>query len=130
MITQDQLPMVAIPSMNDTHLEEITIINRLQAAANNNEVKQVSQILDELVEHTTVHFSTEEEMMKKGLFPAYSTHKNEHDRHLSELKSLVNYFEKNKDPRAIDAYIRGGLTLWLIHHIETMDTMTAKFLQQ
>jgi hemerythrin len=129
MIRQDQLPMVAIPSMNDTHLEEIMIINKLETAARNNEIEEVSKTLDTLLEHTSIHFHDEEELMQEGLFPAYSTHKGEHDRHLNELKSLVNYFEKNKDTKAIVAYIEGNLSLWLIHHIQTMDAMTAKFLQ-
>ena len=129
MIIQEQLPMVAMPSMNDTHLEEILIINRLDTAARNNDIETVSKILQELLEHTITHFSSEEEMMEKGLFPAYHTHKSEHDRHVQELKSLIKYFEKNRDTKAIYVYIEGSLTPWMIHHVETMDTATAAFLQ-
>ena len=130
MITQEQLPMVAMPSMNDTHLEETLIINRLETAASENETKAVDSILKELLEHTNMHFSDEEDMMEEALFPAFNMHKSEHDRHLHELKSIIKYFEKHKDTSAISAYIKGNLTPWLINHIETMDTMTAKFLQQ
>ncbi len=129
MITQEQLPMVALPSMNDTHLEEILIINRLDTAARNDDIEAVSAILKELVEHTSIHFSDEEDMMEEALFPAYKMHKSEHDRHLNELRSIIKYFEKNKDTRAIYAYIEGGLTPWLIHHIKTMDTMTAQYVE-
>jgi hemerythrin len=122
--------MVAMPSMNDTHLEEILIINRLDTAARNDDIEAVSEILKELVEHTSMHFFDEEDMMEEAVFPAYKMHKIEHDRHLHELNSVVKYFEENKDTRAIYTYIEGGLTPWLIHHIETMDTMTAMFLQQ
>ncbi len=130
MITQDQLPMVAMSSMNDTHLEEILIINRLEVAASENDINAVSEILKELVEHTSIHFFDEEEMMEEALFPAFKMHKSEHDRHLHELQSVVKYFDEHKEPSAITAYIQGGLTPWLINHIETMDTMTAKFLEQ
>jgi hemerythrin len=130
MMTQDQLPMVAIPSMNDTHLEEIIIVNKLDTAAKNNDINAVSEILNELLEHTIEHFSTENEMMQKAKFPAYDTHKAEHDRHLHELKALVKYFEKTQDPRAIKIHIEGNLEKWLIHHIQTMDTVTAQFLAQ
>jgi len=129
LITQEELPMVAMPSMNDTHLEEILIINRLDTAAKNDDVDAVSEILKELLEHTTIHFSDEEDMMEESLFPAFKMHKSEHDRHLHELKSVINYFDEHKDPRAISAYIKGNLTPWLINHIETMDTATAVFLQ-
>ncbi len=129
MITQEQLPMVAIPSMNDTHLEEILIINRLESASREHDTQAVRDILNELLEHTIIHFDDEEKMMDEALFPAYAMHKNEHDRHIHELKSVIKYFEERKDTTAISAYIEGNLTAWLIHHIETMDTMTAVFLQ-
>jgi hemerythrin len=122
--------MVAMPSMNDTHLEEILIINRLENAANENDIEAVDSVLKELLEHTDMHFSDEEDMMEEALFPAFQMHKSEHDRHLHELRSIIKYFEQHKDTGAISAYIKGNLTPWLINHIQTMDTMTAKFLQQ
>ena len=130
MITQEQLPMVAMPSMNDTHLEEILIINKLDNAASNSETEAVSEILNELLEHTSIHFFDEEDMMEETLFPAFKMHKSEHDRHLHELRSIIKYFEEHKDTKAIHAYIEGNLIPWLINHIETMDTMTAMFLEQ
>ena len=122
--------MVAMPSMNDTHLEEILIINRLSTAARESDTQSVHDILNELLDHTTMHFKNEEDMMVEALFPAYEMHKSEHDRHLHELKSVIKYFLEHKEPNAISAYIEGNLTPWLKHHIETMDTMTAMFLQQ
>ncbi len=130
MITQEDLPMVAMSSMNDTHLEEILIINRLDTAARNDETGAVSDILNELFEHTFMHFSDEEDMMEETLFPAFQMHKSEHDRHLHELKSIIKYFEEKKDTKAICAYIEGNLKPWLINHIKTMDTVTAMFLQE
>jgi len=130
VIAQEQLPMVAIPSMNDTHLEEMLIINRLDTAAKNNDVEAVPKILEELIEHTGIHFSNEESMMEKALFPAFLTHKAEHDRHLHELKALTKYFDTHKDTKAVSVYIEGNLEKWLIHHIETMDTITAHYLEQ
>lgn len=130
MIRQDQLPMVAIPSMNDTHLEEMLIINRLYGAVQEGNVEAVASLLEELLSHTTEHFASEERMMQETNFPAYNPHKSEHDRHISELKSLISYFDKNKDTKAIYAYVEGNLKSWVVHHIETMDTVTAQFVQE
>jgi len=129
MITQDQLPMVAMPSMNDTHLEDILIINRVSKYVEMNDAQSVSATLKELVTHTIAHFSGEEEMMREKMFPPYSVHKGEHDRALDELKTITLNFEKNKDVRAVGEYITSILTPWLIQHIETLDTVTAMFLQ-
>jgi len=128
-MTQDQLPMVAMPSMNDTHLEEMLLINRLETAASNSNVQAVRQSLKELQEHTQMHFDDEEDMMEEALFPAYERHKGEHDRHLHELQSIIEYFDKHEDTKAINAYITGNLIPWLINHIQTMDTITAQFLK-
>ena len=130
MITHEQIPMLAIPSMNDTHLEETLIINKLDVAVSNNEIEAITEILKELLAHTSMHYLDEEDMMEETLFPDYKTHKKEHDRHLGELKSVMAYFEKNQDPRAIYAYIKGNLRPWILHHADTMDRMLALFLEE
>jgi len=131
MITQDQLPMVAMPSMNDTHLEDIIIINKLSASVANKDADAVSTTLAQLIEHTITHFSGEEEMMREKSFPPYPVHKAEHDRVLTELKSITKQFNagEEKDFRLISAYVDGSLIPWLINHIQTLDTVTAQFLQ-
>lgn len=129
MITQDQLPILTIPSMNNAHLEEIIIINKLDLAARDERVEEVSQILQELLEHTRIHFFDEEEMMKKVKFQDYAMHKSAHDRHLRELKAIIKYFQEHKDTKAIYAHIEGNLIPWMFHHIETMDATAAKFLK-
>ena len=129
MITQDQLPMVAMPSMNDTHLEDIIIINKLSAAAQKQNADEVDAILRELISHTIAHFEGEEEMMREKKFPPYPVHKGEHDRVLHELRKIAVDFETSKDFLLITAYVDGSLTPWLIQHIETLDTVTAQFLE-
>jgi hemerythrin len=116
--------------MNDTHLEEMLIINQLQSVVEAGEIEKTINVLKELQEHTKDHFSNEESMMQEAKFPAYEVHKAEHDRHLGELQSVLNYFQKHQDPLAIVSYINGTLVSWLTHHIQTMDTMTATFLTQ
>lgn len=129
MATEEQLPMVSIPSMNDTHLEEMLIINKLDAAISDSNIEVIAKTIDELLSHTIIHFLEEEKMMEENQYPEYLTHKSEHDRHIQELKSLVQYFERTKDPKAIYAYSKGNLTPWRIHHIQTMDTEMATYLQ-
>lgn len=129
MITQDQLTMLAIPSMNDTHLEEMLLINTLHEAVKSRDLKAIKEKLEELLKETTVHFSKEEEMMEKAGYADFYTHKGEHDRHLHELAHIIKYFTERQDPQAIAAYIEGNLNAWMIHHIKTMDAEMATFLQ-
>jgi len=127
---QEQLPMVAMPSMNDTHLEDIIIVNKLSSAIDTQDSEEVAKIFAELVEHTIAHFSGEEEMMREKMFPPYPVHKGEHDRALHELKSVANHFDESKDLDFAKQYVDEKLIPWLMQHIETLDTVTAVFLTQ
>lgn len=129
MITQDQIPRLAIPSMNDTHLEESLIINRLESATGNHDIDDVYLILRELLEHTIKHYASEEEMMLETDFTEYKAHKKEHDRHLGEIRSVIEYFDTHKEVRAVQAYIEGNLSAWTHHHADTMDRALALFLE-
>ncbi|MDF1880031.1 hemerythrin family protein [Sulfurimonas sp. MAG313] len=129
MITQDQLPMLAIPSMNDNHLEEILLIHKLDKVARANDIKAVAEVLREYVDHSIKHFADEEKLMREADFPDYLTHKGEHDRHIKEMGALIKYFDKNQDPRAIYVHIEGGLSPWILHHMQTMDSDAAEFLK-
>ena len=129
MIAPEQLPMVAMPSMNDTHLEDIILINQLSAAAASKNVAATKIFLEELVEHTIAHFSGEEAMMQEHNFPPYPIHKAQHDRVLQEIKNVTKIFSEGEgDFSLVTAYIDGSLTPWLIDHIQTLDTVTAMFL--
>jgi len=128
-MTQDELPMVAIASMNDYHLEEILLVNKLDTVARENDLSAVKEVLLEYVEHSIKHFENEEKLMKDVDYPDFNAHKSEHDRHLKELRALIKYFEKNQDPRAIYIHIQGGLNPGLLHHMKTMDTQAANFIK-
>ena len=129
MITQDQLTMVAIPSMNDMHLEEILLINSLYDAVKSRDLQAIKEKLEELLEESKIHFSQEEEMMEKAGYADFYSHKGEHDRQLHELAHIIKYFAERQDPQAIAAYIEGNLNAWTIDHIKTMDAQMAAFLQ-
>ena len=130
MITLEQLPLVAIPEMNDIHFEEIELINKLEKAARSLEPVIVIEALQEFLEHTTAHFAKEEEMMQAVNYPDFNPHKAEHDRHLKEIASSIRYVKENQAPKAVSAYVEGSLAPWVKHHIGTMDTQAALFIQE
>jgi len=129
LITLEQLPMVEIISMNDTHLEETLIINKLENAANSNELDAVLQSLNELLSFTTSHYKEEETLMQDALYPELKAHKDEHDKHIHEIKSVIKYFKERQDAQAITAYVNGTLVAWTLNHIKTMDIPMAKYVK-
>lgn len=128
MFFEDRLPLVAMPSMNDTHLEEVILINRIAEAIQKGDESRIGILLDELVEHTVAHFETEEAMMREKRFPPYLMHKGEHDRALNEMKMQVLSWKESHDNEALALYIGTTLPQWITQHVGTMDTVTANFL--
>lgn len=125
MMTQDELPILKVASMNDTHLEEMLLVNALSNAAYSRDIEGVATAIQALYEHTVTHFENEEKLMLESNFADFAPHKAEHDRHIHELKSLIKYYDKNREPKAVIAYIAGNLERWLIHHMDTMDRAAA-----
>lgn len=129
-MTQEMLPKVAVAAMNDMHLEEVVLVNSIARALQRQAKDEVSALLDELVEHTETHFDAEETMMLRTGFPPYPMHKEEHDRVLNKMRHLAALWKKEPDYAVLTDYIEHALPEWMIHHVQTMDTVTAQFIAE
>ncbi len=130
LITQEQLPIIELSSMNKTHDEEIELITKLHAAGKAKETKLVFELLNELIEHTAKHFINEEKMMKEADYPDYYMHQHEHAKQLLDLQAIRSFLEMTNDTQSIPAYLEGTLTPWIIEHVENWDSMASEFLQK
>lgn len=126
MIDPTHLPRVAMENMNDVHLEEVALINEIDAMLESD--ADVSAKLQELLAHTREHFEGEETMMEEQNFPPYPFHKGEHDAALEQMQKVFADFSATGDKTALTRYIRETLPAWIDNHIKTMDTVTAVFL--
>jgi hemerythrin len=68
-------------------------------------------------------------MMQEKKFPAYAVHKQEHDNVLNAMKNIHEDLRKTKSAAGVKNFVQNGLVRWLITHIQTMDTVTARFLE-
>ncbi len=125
---QEELPLVALASMNDTHLEDVIMINELARLIEEKSVDEITVKLDAFIAHTIEHFAGEEKMMLEKGFPPYRMHKMEHDRALAQMEEVAKYWKEHKDLNALGHYIKHFMPAWLIQHVSTMDTVTAHFL--
>jgi len=132
LISKDEMPLVAMEFMNAVHLEDIEIINELFSliiACDKGEssIEAINQKYQEWISHSVEHFRGEEVMMLEKGFPPYAMHKGEHDRALSEMKEIFQEWQKSADLSVLKIYLIERLPFWLINHINTMDTVTARF---
>ncbi len=106
LIEKQDLPLVAMEFMNDTHIEDMEIINDLfelildyeKNPDIHNEVK-INSKYKQWYDHTVEHFKAEEVMMLEKNFPPYLFHKAEHD---NALKVMDDLFEKWIDQKDIN----------------------------
>ena len=135
MINFENVPKVALQFMNDDHEEATKITNALMTlvgAADNGEPNPegISYTLEELLTHCREHFGREQVQMEQFAFPPYPVHKAEHDRVLEEMEAELNAWRETEDLERLKVYVFNTLPEWFIGHIETMDTVTAMFIER
>ena len=89
--------------------------------------KSLNQKYQAWTVHTQDHFKGEEVLMVEKGFPPYPMHKGEHDRALAQMEQHFNEWQSSGDIAVLKIYFIEYLPQWLVHHINTMDTVTARF---
>lgn len=133
----DALPLVEMEFMNEVHKEEAHRINALfeallayESEPTEENALQVDTLFEAWYTHTLSHFEGEEVKMRESGFPPYAMHKAEHDRVVAEIKSLLEAWRETREPKPLKIYLIEVLPRWLVTHIETMDTVTARFFKR
>lgn len=135
LLNKEDIPIIAMESMNETHFEDLEIINELfetvlayekEASLENEEL--INAKYSEWFEHTIAHFRGENEMMQERGFGPYFIHKSEHDNALALMDATFASWRETKDIAALKRYFVEVLPQWLVQHINSMDRVTALFL--
>ena len=123
MINLNTLPLVSFKSMNEVHIEEVHIINRLFENLNTQaDFEIISQTLQNLLEHMQEHFSSEEKIMREFHYPSLQMHKADHDKVLNQARYAEMQWRNNKDEDELREYLEDDVVAWLDQHIKAMDT--------
>ena len=133
LINYEDIPQVSQAFMNETHKEDVDIINAIfeevlafEQGANNRD--KIEEKYQEWIAHTIDHFRTEEEEMIEAAFPPYPIHKGEHDRVLAQMKEVFDVWKSQGDIKILKGYLIEVIPEWLVTHISTMDAMTANYI--
>lgn len=109
--------------IDDQHKELINIINKLSTSINHNsQQRDILDIVNELINYTDYHFSTEEALFERFNYKLTDEHKQEHkdfDSKFSNIKNelLEDDFYKNKSAVEVSEEIFLYIIDWLMHHI-------------
>ena len=135
VIQPSEVPQVGFGSMNDTHMEEIVLINRLgelleDAMNNAQNTDAINDKLSEWVEHTRDHFASEDQLMLDYNFPAYPVHSGEHEQVLAQIEELQQQWQDTNEAEPLAEFIFVHWPVWFDQHVNTMDMVTAQYLSQ
>jgi hemerythrin len=116
-----------IVEMDREHSGQLSLLGDLKAAVRSGVPDSVVySLLDELVEHTNLHFLSEQLAMKLHAYEAYESHLLEHQRLLIEVQHLKRSLAEGSvtDKNSLIEALRS----WLIVHIQTADKTLAEYL--
>lgn len=124
---EDSTVKFGVASMDREHAGQISLLNDLKAAVRSGaDDSVVYALLSELVEHTNLHFLSEQILMRLHAYEASESHLLEHERLLSEVQKLK---ESLAAGTATDKHgLIEALRSWLLVHIQTADKALAEYL--
>ena len=118
---------VAVASMDREHSGQLSVLNDLKAAVRSGaDDSVVYALLNELVEHTNLHFLSEQLAMRLHAYQAYESHFLEHERLLVQVENLKHGLATGT-PTDKHTLIE-ALRSWLVVHIQTADKTLAEYL--
>ena len=122
----DEALLVGVQVIDDQHRRMTEMVNRLNTMARGDTAdEEISRVLDELLEYTTYHFSTERQLMELYAYPDQATHLASHEYLLAELADF------NDKISQMGKQFQLKLTRdWLLQHIIKEDLPLGDFLQE
>jgi hemerythrin len=111
---------VGVESIDAEHRLQVGLVSALQELVRQGrDAELVARTMAQLVDFTSVHFLSEELMMRLYAYPQHDAHKLEHGRLTDQLSELQRRFEQGEAQSALA--LADGLHRWLAGHIRTMD---------
>ena len=111
---------VDVSIIDEEHKKLIDILNRaIIANEHNNNIEETKDILNDMIEYTSMHFLTEETYMLKFKFPEYQSHRNEHLNFTN--KTIMSYHDLISGDKQIANKVLYYLKQRLVNHIQVTD---------
>ena len=104
--------------IDNQHQRIVEYINKLGHAQEHHSRKEVSEVLDELVDYTLSHFAFEESLMEESGYAYIIAHKKVHQLFVERIADYQQRFKMDED---ITEELINTLRAWLINHIKNDD---------
>jgi hemerythrin len=120
---------IGIESIDKQHRQMVDMISRLEiSVATDTENREMGNALKFLVDYINMHFSEEEEIMRKSGFPRYEHQKALHKGLIQKVMAVLLKLKKGESIHPQE--LIGFLTDWLVTHILDEDQKIGEFLAE
>jgi hemerythrin len=116
---------LGMDEMDNTHREFIAQVAALIAASN----AEFPALFQALINHTSSHFHTENQLMRASKYRGLPEHESEHQRVLGELQQLNRSLKRGHLP-LVRAYVKEGMPEWFDTHLAMMDAALVMHLKK
>lgn len=125
----DEKYSVGVREVDLQHKKLVELINGLHDAMKAGKGKDaLARVLQDLINYAASHFATEEKYMTQFSYPAYPTHKNEHEKFVKQVLDFQKDFNSGKAVMTLD--IMNFLKDWLLNHILGTDKKYEPFFNE
>ncbi len=116
---------VGVTQIDEQHRQLAALVNQLNRAVHDRADSTILEgLFAELIESTTFHFQTEQDLMERFNYPRKQAHDLEHARLLADASHF-----KTRLYRGGDLLVLQSIKDWLLHHITTEDKPLGEFLK-
>jgi len=129
LLTWSHACSVGVRAMDDQHGILMDAINALRLAlVRGAGQEKISELLDELIEFTRMHFWSEEQLMAQTGFAGLEEHRAEHHRMLADILQSAHRLQYGEgiELRPLLSHLHHGF----LNHIETMDQKYTSWFRQ
>ncbi|HTT70846.1 MAG TPA: hemerythrin family protein [Anaeromyxobacteraceae bacterium] len=122
----DELASTGVDSMDAEHRLQVSLVKALEELVQQGADPAVlERTVSQLVDFTSVHFLSEELMMRLYAYPQHDAHKLEHARLKQQVDELRSRLAAGG--REAGVAIVAELHAWLVGHVRTMDQAFASW---
>jgi hemerythrin len=108
------------------HQVELALLAALEQSVREGDDDRAREVLGQLVEHTNVHFMSEQLLMRLAGYPQYEAHVHEHDDLLARARTLQRHVASGEV--ALSLAFLESTRAWLLQHMDTRDRALADWL--
>jgi hemerythrin len=129
LITWSHACTVGVKAMDDQHGNLMDTLNELRLMLLRSSAhEEVNEQLERLVQFTSLHFESEEQLLEQNGYPGLPEHRIAHRRLLSEIRRTVDRAEQSSHVAIGPLLV--FLRDWYLNHIEGLDQQYGAWLNE